>query len=85
MTTNTRPKSGLRYIDLGVGRMTCDDCVRTVTRALESVPGVMAVAVSLQSRSAKVTADPAVEPERLTAAVRESGYNAFVRSAGGAE
>ena len=85
MTTNTRPESGLQYIDLGVGRMTCDDCVRTVTQALESVPGVTAATVSLESRSAKVTADPSVEPERLTEAVRESGYNAFVRRSGSGE
>lgn len=79
MTTNTRPESGLQYIDLGVGRMTCDDCVRTVTHALESVPGVTAATVSLERRSARVTVDPSVEPDQLTEAVRESGYNAFVR------
>jgi copper chaperone len=60
--------------------MTCDDCVRSVTDALESVPGVQAAEVSLERRSARVTVDPSVESERLTAAVRASGYNAFVRS-----
>lgn len=70
----------LQYIDLGVGRMTCDDCVRTVTDALEGVPGVQAADVSLENRSARVAVDRSVEPERLTAAVRASGYNAFVRS-----
>ena len=83
MTTDNRPETGLTYIDLGVGRMTCDDCVRTVTQALESVPGVTAATVSLEQRSARVTADPSVEPEHLTAAVRESGYNAFVRGPAG--
>ncbi|MEX0629222.1 MAG: cation transporter [Chloroflexota bacterium] len=76
MTADNRQ---LQYIDLGVGRMTCDDCVRTVTDALESVPGVKSAGVSLERRSARVEADPSVEPERLTAAVRASGYNAFVR------
>jgi len=83
MTTDNRPETGLQYIDLGVGRMTCDDCVRTVAQALESVPGVTATSVSLEHRSAHVTAEPSVEPERLTAAVRESGYNAFVRGSTG--
>lgn len=78
MTTN----QPLRYIDLGVGGMTCDDCVRTVTAALESVPGVEGADVSLGSRSARVTAAPSVETERLTGAVRAAGYNAFVRSRG---
>ena len=83
MTTDNRPETGLQYIDLGVGRMTCDDCVRTVTQALESVPGVMAATVSLERRSAHVTAEPSVDLERLAAAVRESGYNAFVRGSTG--
>lgn len=83
MTTENRPRTGLQYIDLGVGRMTCDDCVRTVTQALESVPGVASATVSLENRSARVTVDPSVEPERLTAAVRESGYNAFPRGSAG--
>lgn len=80
MTKHNRPEEKLRYIDLGIGRMTCDDCVRTVTDALESVPGVQAAEVSLENRSARVAADPSAEPERLTAAVRAAGYNAFVRS-----
>jgi len=70
----------IRFIDLGVGRMTCDDCVRTVTGALESVPGVKRAEVSLAKRSARVAAGPSVDRERLTAAVRASGYNAFVRT-----
>jgi copper chaperone CopZ len=72
----------LRYIDLGVGRMTCDDCVHTVTDALEAVPAVRSADVSLEQRSARVAVDPSVEPDRLTAAVRASGYNAFVRPGG---
>lgn len=85
MSIDNQPESGLKYIDLGVGRMTCDDCVRTVTHALESVPGVKAAEVNLERRSARVTADPSVEPEWLTAAVARSGYNAFVRRSGSGE
>lgn len=66
-------------IDLGIGGMTCDDCVRHVTGALESVDGVAAAEVSLDSRSAVVTAQPDTSPDALTAAVRASGYNAFER------
>lgn len=69
----------LVYIDLGVGGMTCDDCVRHVTGALESVPGVRRAEVSLQGRSAVVEARPDTQSEALTAAVRASGYNAFER------
>jgi len=62
--------------------MTCDDCIQTVTDALEAVPGVRSAEVSLEQRSARVAVDPSVEPDRLTVAVRASGYNAFVRSSG---
>lgn len=68
------------YIDLGVGGMTCDDCVVHVTDALEAVPGVEVATVDLASRSAVVAASPDVETEALAAAVRATGqYNAFER------
>jgi copper chaperone CopZ len=67
-------------IDLGVGGMTCDDCVVHVTEALESVPGVETATVSLATRSAVVTARSGVEAAALAAAVRATGqYNAFER------
>jgi copper chaperone CopZ len=44
------------------------------------VPGVQGAEVSLDDRSARVTADPSVDTTELTAAVRASGYNAFVRA-----
>jgi len=68
------------YIDLGVGGMTCDDCVVHVTEALEAVPGVENATVDLASRSAMVTASPDVAAEALAAAVAATGqYNAFER------
>ena len=67
-------------IELGIGGMTCDDCVHTVAAALASVPGVSEAEIDLARRSARVTARPSVEPDRLTSAVRASGYSAFIRS-----
>ena len=68
------------YIDLGVGGMTCDDCVVHVTKALESVPGVQRATVDLASRRAVVEASPDVPAAALAAAVRTTGqYNAFER------
>ncbi|MEX2183260.1 MAG: cation transporter [Chloroflexota bacterium] len=68
------------YIDLGVGGMTCDDCVVHVTEALKTVPGVETATVDLASRSAAVTASPNVAKEALAAAVQATGqYNAFER------
>ncbi len=68
------------YIDLGVGGMTCDDCVVHVTEAFEAVPGVEAATVDLGARSAVVIASPDVPASALAAAVRAIGqYNAFER------
>ena len=75
--TNKQP---IVYIDLGVGGMTCDECVVHVTEALESVPGVEQARVDLATRSAVVTARSDVEGSALTSAVRTTGlYNAFER------
>ncbi len=75
--TNQQP---ITYIDLGVGGMTCDDCVVHVTRALESVPGVEDATVDLATRSAVVRARADVEGSALAQAVRANGqYNVFER------
>lgn len=74
------PDRAIVYVDLGVGGMTCDDCVTHVTEALESVPGVEGANVDLASRSAVVAARPEVQASALTAAVQSTGqYNAFER------
>ncbi len=68
------------YIDLGVGGMTCDDCVVHITESLEGVPGVEDATVDLPSRSAVVTGRADVAIEALAAAVHATGqYDAFER------
>lgn len=70
----------LVYIDLGIGGMTCDDCVVHVTASLESVPGVERATVDLAGRTAVVAAGSDVPAAALAAAVRATGqYNAFER------
>lgn len=70
----------IEFIDLGVGGMTCDDCVVHVATALEAVPGVEKATVDLATRSAVVTARPGVSASALAAAVHASGqYNVFER------
>ena len=59
---------------LTVEGMMCQNCVKHVTRALQGVPGVTEVSVSLEDKSAAVTADAAVTDEALKAAVTEEGY-----------
>ena len=58
--------------------MTCDNCVKHVTEALEGVPGVTAVKVDLASNSAKVEGN--FDDQKIIEAVEEEGYEAAPRS-----
>ena len=59
---------------LAVTGMTCDGCVRSVSRVLSRVPGAGAVHVDLAAGRAEV--DGTAAPEALLAAVRKAGYGA---------
>ncbi len=60
---------------LGVEGMTCDNCVRHVTKALESVPGVASASVDLVAACATVEFDPAeATTAAIASAVKEAGY-----------
>ncbi len=61
-------------ITLSVTGMTCDHCVRSVTKALQSVAGVEKVSVSLDAGRARV--DGKASPGALIQAVEEEGYKA---------
>ena len=57
--------------------MHCGGCVGTVTEALEKVPGVKTVKVSLEKARAVVTYDRAqVDPKKLAEAIDATGYKA---------
>ena len=64
-------------ITIKVTGMTCEHCVKAVSRALAGVPGVESVReVSLERNEALVEGKP--EAEALLAAVREEGYDARI-------
>lgn len=54
--------------------MMCQNCVKHVTRALESVPGVTSVQVSLEDKTAVIEASDSVNEEALKSAVSDAGY-----------
>ena len=55
--------------------MTCQGCVKSVTRVLQSVPGVGDVAVSLEKGEARLDYDPAKSgPAELRKAVENAGF-----------
>ena len=62
---------------LKVSGMTCQGCVRSVTRVLQAVPGVDGVEVSLDKGEARVQYDPArTGVPALREAVEGAGYSA---------
>ncbi len=67
---------------LAVEGMGCDGCMRTVTRALEEVPGVVRAEVDLKAGRATVRGD--LGPDgvaKLINAVVEAGYDASLADA----
>lgn len=59
--------------ELKIDGMSCGHCVSSVKQALEAVPGVTEVSVSLEEGRATVDADgPTLE--QLVAAVEEEGF-----------
>jgi Cu+-exporting ATPase len=64
--------------ELSVGGMTCGNCARHVTEALQSVPGVRSAVVNLEGKKASVKwAQPANHDDAaLVQAVEEAGYEA---------
>lgn len=59
---------------LSVEGMMCPNCVKHVTKALESVEGATDVTVSLENKTATVSVPDSVSDEILKSAVTEEGY-----------
>jgi copper chaperone CopZ len=64
-----------RHVELEVGGMVCDDCVRKVSTQLRAVPGVTAVNVELAQQRAHITCATSVADTALTSAVRRAGHD----------
>src|SRR5882757_10931332 len=66
--------------ELSVSGMTCGNCARHVTEAIQSVPGVRSATVSLDSRSASVrwAADGKHDATAVVQAIEKEGYGAKV-------
>ncbi|MCH7589043.1 MAG: mercury(II) reductase [Chloroflexi bacterium] len=71
----------MKKLELDVRGMTCDTCPQHVENALLSVSGVQKVLIpGWQSTKAIVTVESGVKGEDLIAAVKRSGYSAFVNA-----
>jgi Cu+-exporting ATPase len=73
-------------LKLGVGGMTCAACSAAVERALMRKEGVQSASVNLVTGLADVEYDPAlVAPADLAAAVKKTGYEAFLPEKNGSK
>ena len=54
--------------------MTCDHCARAVSAEVNSITGVIDVAVDVATGTVRVTADRPVPADVLRAAIEEAGY-----------
>lgn len=68
----------MQTIELNVQGMTCGGCVKHVTKALQSVPGVTQVDVDLASGRARVQGHLPSGAEALIAALAQEDYPATV-------
>lgn len=83
MSTDTSPLPPTESALLHITGMTCQGCVGTVTRTLESAPGVSKAEVSLLTGSAAVVYDPAATtPDALATLVSNAGYAAEAEAQG---
>lgn len=65
---------------LAVQNMTCPVCPITVTKSLQKVPGVSAVTVDFDRKTATVIYDPdKAQPAALTRATTNAGYPSTVQ------
>ncbi len=69
-----------KTVTLTVQNMTCPLCPVTVKKSLERVPGVSAVKVDFDKKTASVTYDAdKVQPEVLTKATTNAGYPSAIQ------
>ncbi len=66
----------LKMIVLRVDGMSCSHCENTVTKAVEALPGIDSVDVSLSEKTVTVEFDPdKATVEMVTEAIEEQGYD----------
>jgi copper chaperone len=54
--------------------MSCQHCVNAVTKALEAIPGITNVHVSLEKKQAEFASASPVDEEKIHAAIRKIGF-----------
>jgi Cu+-exporting ATPase len=83
VTGPQRESSGHVVTELMVDGMTCGNCARHVTEALQGVPGVLGATVSLEGQHATVRWKPDIRPDlsAILNAVKSEGFGAKIAAA----
>lgn len=71
----------MRTFSLPISGMTCGGCAAAATKALQAVPGVQRVQVSLADKAALITADERASDAALDAAIAKAGFTPGPRTA----
>lgn len=78
MLAVTKSEARVRFVTTTtktIEGMSCGNCVRHVTEAIEGVAGVKRVNVSLEQKSATIESDSPIDDALLRRAVEEAGYS----------
>lgn len=59
---------------IGIDGMSCQHCVKSVTKALNAITGCQVIEVSLELKQAKVKVEPQVSDEMLKQAIVDDGF-----------
>lgn len=69
-------QASAQHITLPISGMGCGGCVRSVEKALNALPGISNVAVSLEAAQVVVVIDPQrVTREELVTAIEDAGFD----------
>lgn len=60
--------------ELQIEGMMCEHCKKHVEEAIQEIPGVTAVEVSLEKNNAVVTSEREIETKEFDNAIEEAGY-----------
>ena len=67
----------MKEVTIRIEGMTCDGCIRNVTKTLEGLVGVNEAKVSLEQARAVVQYDPlTIDEQTMRQAVEEAGFDA---------
>jgi copper chaperone len=59
-----------------VDGMSCEHCVKAITKAVSALPGIGGVAVDLKNKTVAVEHDPAQSPlDKIKAEIEDQGYD----------